>query len=123
MRLSLLSLFLTFFVSINVTSTLPVVINDPITDTKITPNACISHMLNNNTCDDCITIVNDFERNTERFNNTINHILEDINMVCKNISTPGAKECTFVINVIEQFDKVIFNRTDPRKVCEMLHLC
>jgi hypothetical protein len=123
MRLTLLSLFLTFFVSINVTSTLPVLINNPITDTKVTPIACIPHFVNNNTCDDCITLVTDFEKNKERFNNTITHILEDIKMVCKNISSPSAKECIFVINVIEQFDKVIFNSTDPHKVCEMLHLC
>ena len=114
---------LTFILSINVTNSLPVLINEQVTITKVTPTDCMSHFVNNNTCDNCITLVTDFERNKERFNNTVTQILEDIKMVCKNISSPSAKECTFVINVIEQFDKVIFNSTDPHRVCEMLHLC
>ena len=50
-------------------------------------------------------------------------MLEDIKSVCSNISGPGAKECVVIIDKIEHIDAVIFNHTDPRVVCEMLHLC
>lgn len=113
---------LTFILSINGITSIPVSADNHITDTKLTPE-CISQLVNNNTCNNCIHLVQDFENNKEKFNNTVTEILEDIKMVCKNISTPGAKECVFVINAIERFDNVIFNSTSPRVVCEMAHLC
>jgi len=122
MRSVLSFTLLTFLLSINGITSVPVSVDNHITDTKLTPQ-CIPQLVNNNTCSNCIDLVKDFESNKEKFNNTVTEILEDIKMICKNISTPGAKECAFVINVIERFDNVIFNSTAPRVVCEMLHLC
>ena len=122
MRAALSFTLLTFLLSINGITSVPVSVDNHITDTKLTPQ-CIPQLVNNNTCSDCIDLVKDFESNKARFNNTVTEILEDIKMVCRNIPTPRAKECTFVINVIERFDNIIFNSTDPREVCKMLHLC
>ena len=77
----------------------------------------------NQTCDNCITVIKTLQNNSSKFNQTLTEVLEDIKSVCSNISSPGAKECVVIIDKIEHIDAVIFNHTDPRVVCEMLHLC
>lgn len=104
------------FLALNITESAPL---------SIVPNSndCIQLENGNQICDDCINIVQVFENNKQKFNNTITHVLEDIKDVCRNISTPRAKECVLVINKIEEFDNIIFNSTSPKTVCRMLHLC
>ncbi len=87
------------------------------------PNLTCHSIPSNQTCDNCITVIKTLQNNSSKFNQTLTEVLEDIKSVCSNISGPGAKECVVIIDKIEHIDAVIFNHTDPRVVCEMLHLC
>ena len=111
----LLNTFL-FFIGLNMTTSTPIPI--PI---KV-PTASI-HCIGNQTCNECIQVISTIQNSSQTINKTITAFLEDIKLVCSNISFPGAAECVRVIDRIEQIDNIIFNHTDPRVVCHTLHLC
>ena len=107
---------LLLFIGLNMTTSTPIPI--PI---KV-PTASI-HCIGNQTCNECIQVISTIQNSSQTINKTITAFLEDIKLVCSNISFPGAYECVRVIDRIEQIDNIIFNHTDPRVVCHTLHLC
>tara|TARA_B100000902_G_scaffold378639_1_gene412082 strand:+ start:632 stop:994 length:363 start_codon:yes stop_codon:yes gene_type:complete len=105
-------------IGLNMTTSTPIPVPIPI---KVSTHSI--QCQGNQTCDECIHFISTIQNSSQTINKTITAFLEDIKLVCSNISFPGAYECVRVIDRIEQIDNIIFNHTDPRVVCHTLHLC
>ena len=116
-------LLLTLVTATPVPIEIPVPVPVPVPVTVAVPNLTCHSVPSNHTCDNCITVIKTIQNNSIKINQTLTELLEDIKSVCSNISAPEAKECVVIIDKIEHIDSIIFNHTDPRVVCEMLHLC